>query len=450
MKSIYHHIKKDSWNIAWPVILASFSNNLIGLTDTAFLARISKEALGGGGLAVLWLYVVISLAMGWGTAIQILIARAIGKYDFQYAYSRFLLFLVPSFALVLLQFSLLFFSASFLKNTFDNDVVFLEFEQYLKIRSFDAFAMTYYFVFRGFYNGIAKNKIIGYTALLLFFVNFILNYVLAFGFYGIPALGSKGIAIASVISQFIVFIIFVFNFVFILKLRIRFPFSFSNGLIYWQAVKLSLPISFQNFMSIGSFFVFIKITEFLGTHYLSISEITKNIYIFLMIPTWGFGTAASTIISRTIGEGNKRLVLPIIKIISWQNFLFSLFPILLLLLFPKLYYWLLTNDILIINDSILVARTVAVALLIYSFAWIWVSAVIGTGATYVAFLIELFALVVYLLYIIGAYYYTQNIYYIWFCEIIYMVVMVSLSYFYINSNRWKNIKINLNDRNIHD
>ncbi|GIV43088.1 MAG: MATE family efflux transporter [Bacteroidia bacterium] len=444
MNSLYQNIKKESWSIAWPVILAAFSNNLIGLTDTAFLSRISNEALGGGGLAVLWFYVITSLAMGWGTAIQIIVARALGQKDFHFAYNRFILFLLPSFAMGFLQFFLLYFSPIFLKAYFDNPIVYREFEQYLSIRSLDAFAMTFYFVFRGFYNGISNNKIIGYTAFLLFFINFLLNYVFVFGWGWIPALGSKGVAMASVISQMIVLFIFLANFCWILKLKIRLYFLWKELPIYLDALKTTLPISFQNLISIGSFFVFIKITEYLGTHYLSISEITKNIYIFLMIPTWGFGTAASTIISRTIGEGNFRLIVPIIKIIGYQNFKLSLFPILVLFIYPQAFYFLLTNDTKIIEDSVSIARIVAIALLIYSFAWIWVSAVIGTGATIVAFLIEGITLLVYLSYIIICYYYTQDLYLIWLCEIIYMVIMVSMSYFYIKSNHWQKIRFNLN------
>ncbi len=443
MTSLLKSIKTESWSIAWPVILASFSNNLIGLTDTAFLSRISNESLGGGGLAVLWFYVIISIAMGWGTAIQIIVARAVGQKDAYFAYNRFILFLFPTFFLCFFQFILLYFSPLFLHSYFENSLIYSEFHQYLSIRSIDAFAMTFYFVFRGFYNGISNNKIIGFTAFLLFFINFVLNYFLAFGFGFIPPLGSKGIAIASVISQMIVLFFFVLNFIYVLKLKIRFPFSFHNFPIYFDALKVSLPISFQNFMGIGSFFIFIKITEFLGTHYLSISEITKNIYIFLMIPTWGFGTAASTIISRTIGEGNKRLIIPIIKVISLQNFKFGLIPILLLLFFPQVFYYLLTNDSKIIEDSVLIARIVAIALLIYSFAWIWVSAVIGTGATLMAFFIESIALIVYLSYILLCYHYTKNLYLIWLCEIIYMVIMVSLSFLYIKSNRWQKITFDL-------
>ncbi len=444
MKSLLVSIKTESWSIAWPVILASFSNNLIGLTDTAFLSRISNEALGGGGLAVLWLYVIISIAMGWGTAIQIIVARAIGQKDLYFAYKRFTLLLLPTFFLCFFQYILLFLSPFILRTYFDNPLIFSEFNQYLSIRSIDAFAMTFYFVFRGFYNGISNNRIIGYTAFLLFFINFILNYVLAFGIGPIPALGSRGIAIASVLSQMIVLLIFILNFVYVLKLQIRFPFSIQNFTIYFETLKTSLPISFQNFMGIGSFFIFIKITEFLGTHYLSISEITKNIYIFLMIPTWGFGTAASTIISRTIGEGNSRLVIPIIKVISLQNFRLGLLPILLLLIYPQFFYYLLTNDVQVIEDSVLIARIVAVALLIYSFAWIWVSAVIGTSATVIAFFIELIALIVYLSYILLCYHFTKNLYLIWLCEIIYMIIMVSLSYVYIKSNRWQKITLDLN------
>lgn len=441
MSTLSKKIKRESWNISWPIILASFSNNIIGLTDTAFLSRISPYALGGGGLAVLFYYAITSVAMGWGTAIQIILARFIGKEGLTSVYHNFNLYLIPTLFISSFQFLLIYFSPLYLFYFFENSAVYQEFCQYITIRSFDVFPMSFYFILRGFFNAISNNKIVGYTAFLMIFVNFILNYIFAFGYNIIPSMGTRGIALASVITQSLVFIIYFFYYTKILKLKFNFIFSknyFSN---IFHAFKLSLPISFQNFISIGSFFIFMKIVEYMGVYALAISEITKNLYIFLMIPTWGFGSSASTIISRTIGEGNHRLVIPIIKIISFQNFLFSLIPILILLFYPSLYFFILTDDTQIINDSFLLARIVGIALLIYSFAWIWVSAVIGTGATYVAFLIEVFTLLIYLAYIILSYYYTQNIYLIWLCEIIYMLIMVIFSYIYIKSNHWRNIKI---------
>ena len=38
------------WQIAYPIILGSIAQNLINITDTAFLGRVGEIALGAGAL----------------------------------------------------------------------------------------------------------------------------------------------------------------------------------------------------------------------------------------------------------------------------------------------------------------------------------------------------------------------------------------------------------------
>lgn len=56
-------------------------------------------------------------------------------------------------------------------------------------------------MFRAFYVGITKTKILTANSVVMVLTNVMLNYVLIFGKFGFPALGIAGAAIASSISE---------------------------------------------------------------------------------------------------------------------------------------------------------------------------------------------------------------------------------------------------------
>ena len=73
---------KYIWIIAYPIILGSIAQNLITVTDTAFLGRVSEVALGGVALAGLLYVVFTMLAWGLSCGLQIVIARRFGEKNY--------------------------------------------------------------------------------------------------------------------------------------------------------------------------------------------------------------------------------------------------------------------------------------------------------------------------------------------------------------------------------
>ncbi len=54
----------DIWKIAYPIILGSIAQNLLNITDTAFLGRVGEVALGAGAIGGIYYLVVVMLAAG--------------------------------------------------------------------------------------------------------------------------------------------------------------------------------------------------------------------------------------------------------------------------------------------------------------------------------------------------------------------------------------------------
>ena len=77
VKSTYLNI----WQIAYPIMLASVAQMLVGLTDTAFLARVGEVELGASAIAGVFYFVLVMLGMALSIGSQILMSRKAGEND---------------------------------------------------------------------------------------------------------------------------------------------------------------------------------------------------------------------------------------------------------------------------------------------------------------------------------------------------------------------------------
>lgn len=67
--------KKEIWRVAYPILISLVVQNLINITDTAFLGRVGEIELGASALAGVYYMSVYMIGFGFSTGAQILMAR---------------------------------------------------------------------------------------------------------------------------------------------------------------------------------------------------------------------------------------------------------------------------------------------------------------------------------------------------------------------------------------
>lgn len=77
-KTSYSHIL----HIALPIILGGLAENIINVTDTAFVGRLGETALGAVGIGGLYYYTFVLIAVGLSQGAQILIGRRNGEKSY--------------------------------------------------------------------------------------------------------------------------------------------------------------------------------------------------------------------------------------------------------------------------------------------------------------------------------------------------------------------------------
>ena len=70
---------KDIMRIAYPILISLLMEQMIGMTDTAFLGRVGEVELGAAAIAGIYYLAVFMMGFGFGIGAQILIARRNGE-----------------------------------------------------------------------------------------------------------------------------------------------------------------------------------------------------------------------------------------------------------------------------------------------------------------------------------------------------------------------------------
>ena len=73
------YTNKQIWSVSYPILLSLLAQNIINVTDTAFLGHVSEVALGASAMGGLFYICVFTIAFGFSTGSQIVIARRNGE-----------------------------------------------------------------------------------------------------------------------------------------------------------------------------------------------------------------------------------------------------------------------------------------------------------------------------------------------------------------------------------
>jgi putative MATE family efflux protein len=310
----------------------------------------------------------------------------------------------------------------------------------LKYRSLGIFPGFFILLFRSFFSGIGCTKVIGYTTVITAILNLLFNYILVFGNFNFPRMGISGSGLASTLAE-----VFALGFVFFYSFRFEFVQKYQlfkssiSKSITKGLIKVSSPLMIQVFIALWSWFVFFLIVEKIGERELAISNLTRNIYMLLMICLMGFSNATNTIVSNLIGQGRKVELLQVLK----KVIVLSLFTTLLVVV-VNLVFWRFTIAVFTSSNELADATfgcilVISGSSLLFSVAYILLSAVSGSGGTLSTLVIECVTLVFYLVATYySAIYFKASIEIVWCTEYVYFLAMGLISYYYIKHRILKN------------
>ncbi|MDR1601619.1 MAG: MATE family efflux transporter [Tannerella sp.] len=436
---------RDILKVSFPIFLSLLAQNVINVTDTAFLGRVGEVELGASAMGGLYYICAFTIAFGFSMGAQILIGRRNGERQFDAVGPVLFQGIIFLFALAVLMFFLTWRTGGVLMRwLISSDVVRDATMDFLDIRVYGFFFSFINVMFRALFVGLTRTKALMFNALLMSLANVVLDSLMIFGHGGFPQMGVRGAALASVISEGIS-VVFFLAYTYLTVDRRKYGLTrlrlFDFGLMK-RILHISVFMMMQHFVSMSTFFLFFIVVERLGLRSLAVANIVRSMYVVMFIPVNAFSTAASTLVSNTIGAGHVRQVIPLVRRIALISFgvmlVFSVIPA----LFPQTVLRIYTNDASLIADSVASLRTILTATLVASVANVVFNALSGTGNTRPAFVIEIAVLTVYtfFIYLTGTQMH-QPVHVCFIAEPIYFACMMAGSILYFRFAPWRDRRI---------
>jgi len=431
--------------ISTPILLSLLAQNIIQVIDTAFLGRVGEVELGASALAGIIYIALYTLGFGFSMGSQILIGRRNGEKNYDkigdIVIQGAVFLLIPAMLLIpLLRYG----AAHWIPLMFESAEVAGAVTEYLEWRVFGIVFAFVNLMFRAFYIGTARTKVLTMNAIVMAITNVIFDYGLIFGNLGMPELGMAGAAIASVIAEFAST---VFLLIYTRKTVNLEKYGFKKIRFQWTVIHKVLDISVfmmvQYLFSIVTwmlFFVFIE--NYMGERPLAVTNIVRSFYTILTIPSHALGSVASTLVSNTMGADKKEEVINLIKRIAFISLGVMVGVIAIVSVFPRTMIRIYTDDPSLVSDTVLPLYVLISSLPIYSIGSVLFNSVSGTGNTRTALKFEIITLLFYLAYMWFVIIHMRfSVAVAWTTEHVYWLFLVTLSFIYLRSGKWKERKI---------
>lgn len=286
---------KYNWQLASPVMLGMLGHTFVGLVDNIMVGQIGTAELAAVSLGNSFVFIAMSLGIGFSTAIASLIAESDAEENFTNGKSYFKhgLFLctilgVLLFLLVMVAKPIMY----FMKQT--DEVVGLAMP-YLDLVAVSLIPLIIFQGFKQLGDGLSITKLPMYATLIANIVNIGLNYVLIFGKFGMPKLGIIGAAYGTLVAR-VVMVLFLWFFLlkaeksraYILKMR----FSKLNTLILKKVSNLGAPSALQMFFEVGIFTAAIWLSGILGKNPQAANQIALNLVSMTFMIAMGLSVTA--------------------------------------------------------------------------------------------------------------------------------------------------------------
>ncbi len=436
---------KNIFNVTYPIFLTLIAQNIINVTNTAFLGRVGEVELGASAVGGVFYFAIYMVGFGFSQGAQILIGRRNGEKNYSQIGPIFNNALLFNFLLSVLIFAISIKGVPFvMKYAVSSPEVYASTIAYLDWRIYGFFFAFVNAIFRSFYVGITQTRILTTSAILMAITNILFDYILIFGHFGFPRLGIEGAGISSVIAE-IVTLIYVVIYTFFrddIKLYGLFQLKKVELKTVLQILDLSIFIMFQYFISISTWFTFFIFIEHMGERPLAVSNIGRSLYVLLMIPASALATTVNTLVSNLIGANRKEEVLPFIHKMAFVAVILVLPLMICTFFFPELFAHIYTDNPSLIIACIPVLKIVSLANLVFALSFVVFNGVSGTGNTRTAFAIEFLTLFFYISYV----YYTaiispSSVEVVWMSEFVYWTIIGGLGYLYLLKGSWRKKEI---------
>lgn len=334
---ISENILSSIVRLSIPILGTSFIQMAYNMIDMIWVGRLGSNAVAAVGTAGFFTWFGTSLVFISKIGAEVFVAQEIGKdnikeknkYIYNSLFINIIIALIYTIIILIFKRSLIdFFKLG------DSEIVTMAID-YLVIISL---GMVFYFLnplFTGIFNASGNSKVPFIINAVGLVFNIVFDPILIFGLFGIKPMGVIGAAIATVLAQIIVTILFVITFI-----RNGYSLSFKNikyidKKYIYKICKIGIPTALQN-CSFAFFAMIIgRIVASWGAVAIAVQKVGSQIEAISWMTAEGFGAALTAFVGQNYGAKKFDRILKGYKITMVMSIIIGAFATILLIFFGQ-------------------------------------------------------------------------------------------------------------------
>ncbi len=335
---------KYNFKLSVPVIMGLLGHTLVQLADNIMVGQLGTAELAAVSLGNSFVFIGMSLGIGFSTAITPLVAEADGAANKANAKGALKHGLVLCTALGLFLFCIILLCKPLMYYMKQPPEVVELALPYLDLVALSLVPLVIFQAFKQFSEGLSQTRYPMYATIVANVVNFVLNYLLIFGSFGFPKMGIVGAAIGTLVARCMM----VGHIWFLLKGKTKFHdyvtgFNFRKieKKVMNKIINLGFPSALQMFFEVAIFTAAIWLSGVLGKNAQAANQIALNLSSMTFMFGMGLGVAAMIRVGNQKGLGDFKELRRIAQSIFFLTLLLEIVFAILFLLgrnwFPSLY-----------------------------------------------------------------------------------------------------------------
>ena len=328
-------IPKLLFQVSFPIVVSMFIQSMYNLVDSYYIGKINEDAFTAISIAFPIQNIMIGIAVGTGVGMNSLISRYLGEKNYEKSNrtAETGLALAIIYGIILLILSR-FLPRPFLSaQTTDENIIAYGIEYLQIVMGFSMGVFIQIFLERTL-QSTGRSIFTMLTQLIGAVLNIILDPIFIFGYFGLPAMGVKGAAIATVMGQIIgaLFGCF-FEYKFNEEITIKKPvldLDIVKG-IYVVGVPSMITITIQSF----TIYVLNKMLSAISTSAIAALGAYFKVQSFVFMPIFGVNNGLVPIVAYNYGAKNKDRIIKAIKLAFITVTFMMIFVSSIIMIFPR-------------------------------------------------------------------------------------------------------------------
>ncbi len=349
-----------------PMMFSMLIQSLYNIVDSIYVSRLGTDALTAVSLAFPLQNIVLSVAVGIGVGISSTIAIRLGagKQEEANKAATIGIALTVIHCMLFILFGVII-TRPFLQLFTSNQSVVEQACDYTYIVLCLSFGCLLQIAMEKIFQGIGEMKITMALLATGAMINIILDPILIFGWFGLPALGVKGAAVATVTGQIIAFLLYIV----VYKSRkfavtIQWKYLCADKSIIRQIYGVGIPSSIM--MTLPSILISIlnSILSSFSDVYVAVLGVYFKLQTFIYMPANGVVQGMRPLLGYNYGAEEKERVRSIIRYSLLSTAVIMAVGTVLALAFPRQIFGMFAADKKLMEAGVLALRVISLGFLI--------------------------------------------------------------------------------------